>query len=224
MRQLGAGPECGSFSEAVSPPCRTRQFPRGRPGLSAQMREKVRRGNDAADWLVGIIRRCIALRVWWWVENPRNSWLWRQRAWRRLKGYLQKQLGKEPGWVTDCCRWGRKWRKRTYFLMQGCLSGARTLCEGGHRHLILRGHFRGTHWTKVAEAYPMRLADYLARRNCADCGWVEPQRVEPATRRLLRRTALCTALALVPGGEALGDDPVESSCGMRLTSSHAAEG
>ena len=42
---ISMAPICASFSMAVTPAVRTLKYPRGRPGLSAAMRVKVKQGN-----------------------------------------------------------------------------------------------------------------------------------------------------------------------------------
>ena len=45
---VGAAPDCSSFSRAVTPAVRDAANPFGQPGISANMQEKVARGNQHA--------------------------------------------------------------------------------------------------------------------------------------------------------------------------------
>ena len=89
---FGAAPICASFSVAVTPPVRSAQHPRGKPGLRHSMREKVSQGNSHNDWLADIIAVCEEYHVIWWVENPDTSWWWRQRRWRRFRSSFSKHV------------------------------------------------------------------------------------------------------------------------------------
>lgn len=77
---IGAAPVCSSFSQAVRPCPRSREHPRGNPGLSPSMFRKVAEGNKHCDFVAGVL--CLALRVQlhMWIESPHGSWLWRQRC------------------------------------------------------------------------------------------------------------------------------------------------
>ena len=169
--QLGAGAVCSSFSQAVNPPCRTWAFPRGRPGLSPAMQRKVKLGNTFSDWVARLVSLCLDHGVHFWIENPSSSWLWRQRCWRRLRA--SALVGE---FLTDYCRWGMPWRKRTLFLTSNSAADTRLLCDRTHKHIILRGYANGQSLTKTAEPYPYGLADTLALCCCRDCGWSDTRR------------------------------------------------
>ena len=49
-RLVGSAMVCKSFSRAVTPAVRNHQYPRGVPWMSANMKEKVKQGNDMADF------------------------------------------------------------------------------------------------------------------------------------------------------------------------------
>ena len=156
---LTAGPVCASFSRAVRPPVRSAQLPEGLAGITENMKLKVAVGNAMATWLAVLVERVLELGLPFWVENPAGSFLWLQPAWRRLveKYELDSML-------TDYCRWGTAWRKRTRFLGRFSAAGSRYLCICNRKHVRLVG-YSAEHkccWTKAAEAYPRSLAKYLA--------------------------------------------------------------
>ena len=98
--------------------------------------------------------------MWFWVENPDGSWLWRQREWERLLHHGDIDLFR-----VDYCVYHAPWRKRTRFTNNlPELKGVTQLCRGGHKHVVLRGAAPGGGgmMTSLAEAYPHPIADILA--------------------------------------------------------------
>jgi hypothetical protein len=80
-----------------------------------------------------------------WVENPAGSFFWDQLEWKALI-----ESGRLSFFVTDFCRWGMPWRKRT---------------KSSKPHMRLVGYsplFRCA-WTKAAEDYPSGLCNFLAK-------------------------------------------------------------
>eukprot|EP00438_Fugacium_kawagutii_P024531 Skav231382 [mRNA] locus=scaffold1586:905940:907367:- [translate_table: standard] len=128
------------------------------------MRQKLIDGNSHSIWLGRLIKRCDALGIWYWVENPDGSFIWIQPEWQKLEAWNKKRFFK-----TDFCRRGTPWRKRTRFLTNTALRGTARLCAGNHRHIVLRGRSKkhGIAWTKVAEPYPRGLCRLLARAVCS---------------------------------------------------------
>ena len=80
FRSVGMAPICASFSKAVTPPVRTNRFPRGKPGLSKNMRKKVSEGNSHADFCALLISICIEMKISYFLENPDSSWMWRLKG------------------------------------------------------------------------------------------------------------------------------------------------
>ena len=166
VRICGASPPCSSFSEAVTPPVRDRLHPTGKPDITAAMSEKVKDGNRHARWTAKVAWICFQQGVYFWCENPWRSWWWRQPSWRNLVRFVRRRCPTEPFYCADFCRWRTPWRKRTlFFMFDGALAGEKDLCRRDHTHVILRGHDRRIHLTKLAEPYPWGLALKLAR-NC----------------------------------------------------------
>lgn len=166
-----AAPICSSFSRAITPNVRSAEHPRGCPWVRGTMLEKIHQGNSHSDWLSFIISICLSLNIGFWVENPDSSYLWQQRAWRKLGASDFKQCFR-----CDFCVFKTRWRKRTRFFMDGRLAGIRKLCTGGHQHQILRGR-SSKHkmaWTKVAEPYPRKLCMLLAWNTCTRYGFSKP--------------------------------------------------
>ena len=156
---LGAGLECCSFSRAVTPAVRTREFPEGLLNISDNMRKKIAVGNRHAAFVLAAVKACITMAMVYYVENPDSSFLWLQPDW------VDSGLGRaENAYRFDMCIYGTPWRKRTRFATNTGLSGLRELCTGGHSHLQLRGRstFHRCCWTKVAQEYPGKLCDRIA--------------------------------------------------------------
>ena len=156
---LTAGPVCASFSRAVRPPVRTAAEPAGIQNMTANMRKKVDDGNAMSRWLAELVRQALQLLIKVWIENPAGSFLWRQAEWVALVDDFSLQ-----SFVTDYCRWGMRWRKRTRFLGVFSAAGSRCLCLCSSPHVKLTGYSKEFRccWTKAAEAYPRSLAKFLA--------------------------------------------------------------
>ena len=156
---ITAGPVCASFSRAVRPAVRSRRQPRGFAGISANMQIKVALGNRFSLWLAGLIRLALRLELPFWVENPQLSFLWDQDEWLELRRAAGVDF-----FVTDYCRWRAPWRKRTSFLTNTAIAGARCLCQCGRKHLRLVGYSKRhkMSWTLVAQSYPTGLCRFLA--------------------------------------------------------------
>ena len=154
---LTAGPVCASFSRAVRPAVRTAAFPEGLAEISQNMKLKVEQGNRMASWMAKLVLAALELQLPFWVENPAGSFLWQQPSW--------KEIVQDVGsFVTDYCRWGTIWRKRTRFLGRFAAADKRCMCLCKKKHQRLTGYsatFKCC-WTKAAEAYPKPLADFLA--------------------------------------------------------------
>ena len=81
FKGLGAGPDCSSFSVAVTPPVRNVDEPYGKKDASSRMQEKMRVGNDHALWVLSLCQLAVRCGVGFWVENPALSWLFRLPEW-----------------------------------------------------------------------------------------------------------------------------------------------
>lgn len=148
------------------PICSAEQ-PWGMSQVSPADRERLDGGNRLARAVLRVIRACQKHRVPWLVDNPNSSYLWATSEFRRLlkiRGVDESRL--------DMCAFGRPWKKRTRILSahvpeglrQSCLERGSVCRFEGLPHRILSGSAAGgTPWTKVAEAYPPRLARVLAR-------------------------------------------------------------
>ena len=158
---LTGGPVCASFSRAVRPAVRDRLHPRGRPDISVAMRLKVAAGNSFSDWVGALCGLCHQAGMLIWSENPRTSMMWIQAVWVKLLASDDFDF-----LITDYCRWGTPWRKRTAFCTNiDTMKGVRCYCQCTGRHQQLVGYAKqyGKSWTKVAEPYPKALCSYLAR-------------------------------------------------------------
>lgn len=122
---VGGGPVCGSFSTAVTPPVRSREYPMGRPGVSESMQRKIDQGNRFAAWMVLILGLALSMKMGVWLENPASSWLFRLPLWKQFMEE-HTELGV---WLVDYCRFYMRWRKRTAIVSNSELRG--------HRHQSL---------------------------------------------------------------------------------------
>lgn len=171
---LTGGPVCSSFSRAVRPAVRDRTHLRGRPGISSAMQIKVDQGNSFSDWVCFLADLGDELGLLVWIENPRTSMMWLQVLWEDLIA-----SGRCSWFITDYCRWGTAWRKRTSFCTNiSTLRDQRCYCECStpHQHLVGYSKRHGCSWTKVAEPYPSSLCAYLARAVVEALKPVERQR------------------------------------------------
>eukprot|EP00434_Breviolum_minutum_P010322 symbB.v1.2.009108.t1/scaffold573.1/size222803/17 len=153
-----AGPVCSSFSRAVRPAVRSSLHPEGLNNISESMKSKIAIGNSMSQWVAKVVNICLQLRLPFWIENPSGSYLWQQREWADI-------IRSTPSFVTDYCRWGTPWRKRTRFLGMFSPGGKRCMCQCSRPHLRLTGYSAEykCSWTKAAQAYPRPLAVFLAK-------------------------------------------------------------
>ena len=199
FKVVGGGPECASLSIAVTPPVRNNQFLAGRPDLLLPAKTRVRTGNLFTPWMADVYRKCVELDFAVWVENPDSSWLWRLRAWKRIKENKQNIFGEGR---VDYCRFGAKRRKRTRFATNTSLRGGVRFCNGRHEHWRLRGSYGNTSRAKLAEPYPFPLCYTLAAACCKKAGWL------PFVSRLniigcAKQTGPCIGEAMHPGPGAI---------------------
>lgn len=138
FRAMAAGPVRASFSTAITPPWRTPVFPEGRP--TDEQRGKVELGHRQLAFTLELVQTCLTCNVIFWIENPDNSWFWRQR------GSLSWEAILADGRVGDCrvdqCRFGAPWRKRTRFRTNCHLRSQKLLCGRDHVRVKLRGRCR----------------------------------------------------------------------------------
>ena len=159
LRGVGAGPLCTPFSTAVTPPIRTKGFVQGVPWATAGQRLSLDAGNKHCSFCVKVVRAAVQAGAAIWVENPDNSWLWRQPSMIRLAAEFELGF-----WRYDCCRFGSPWRKRTKVLTNTDLQSKTVFCRKDHEHVILRGKCKGSNqnWTRVAQVYPRGVCQQLA--------------------------------------------------------------
>ena len=166
-------PPCGTFSAALfwSGRLRSRDEPWGLSDLTEKQRVKVDHANSVIRAVINIIKDLNRYRIPWIIENPWQSLLWWIPFFTDMMStpYVHRI-------VSDFCRFGRPWRKRTVFISGhvdfqdlGRLNlqcgGTRGFCPSnqGRRHFVLEGsNERGVKWTKVAEAYPPSVSKALA--------------------------------------------------------------
>ena len=165
-----ASPVCASFSTAITPPWRSRAFPAGRPDLTAEQNAKIWVGQQQLQFVLSLVEICVDRGIIFWVENPDQSWFWKQQGQLSWDDGLAK--GSFSDFRTDHCRWGAPWRKRTRFRTNCHLAGKKLLCVCKSGHVVLRGRSKlhGMNYTKLAESYPRRLCAFLAAGFAVDLG------------------------------------------------------
>ena len=173
---MAAGPVCASFSTAITPAWRTREYPGGIPGLRPDQQEKVDLGHAQLKFTLKLCEVCLELGVHFWIENPDSSRFWKQDGALSWKKILAS--GGVADYRTDQCTHGTPWRKRTKFRTTCHLGGQRQMCKCTRPHRVLRGRCKeaGVNWTKVAESYPRRLCDLLACAMARDCNLIASKR------------------------------------------------
>ncbi|CAE7248000.1 unnamed protein product [Symbiodinium sp. CCMP2592] len=102
---VSAGPVCSSFSGAITPCWRTKEFPQGRPDLRSDQQDKVLAGNMMLEFTLEVLQAAEDAGTLFRVENPQNSWFWRQRAWDILK-----ETVRWDDFLCDMCVFGTLWR------------------------------------------------------------------------------------------------------------------
>jgi len=145
VRWLWARPPAGTWSVARGRPggpeaLRTEGAPRGAPDLPASVAARVQEGNVYVDVILrGIASlRAAGAEVDWGVEHPDRSLVWGLPELRALGNV--EGVG-EVGF--DMCQFGAPYRKRVKVLTSSAkVRALRRLCEGGHKHLALRGRER----------------------------------------------------------------------------------
>eukprot|EP00438_Fugacium_kawagutii_P032685 Skav221346 [mRNA] locus=scaffold1845:125657:130120:- [translate_table: standard] len=174
---MGAGPVCASFSQAITPPCRTKEHPGGVPWCSELQQLKNDMGNRMLAFVLECAKACLLAAVVFWIENPHGSWIWRQPG--SLSWDEVCEDDRVNDMVVDYCRFNTPWRKRTRFRTSSAtLGGQRCLCQGGHKHVALRGRCKskGVSYTKLAEPYPRGVCSVLAWGVLADVGLLPKRR------------------------------------------------
>ena len=193
-------PVCSSHSIAITPPVRSKRFPRGIPGMRHSMRQKVKLGNRHADFCKALIFAFDEHGVYYVIENPDSSFMWMQKGWEKFN---------DPSspWVFRACfcRFGTPWKKPTRFGTNSVLAGGKMWCQCKERnHVQLRGMHptRRIPMTLVAEPYPAGLCRLLAAGLCQSYGW--------HSKRKLNIPACCKA-GTMRIGEASNPGPVRPS-------------
>ena len=199
---MGAAPVCASFSVAITPPCRSLEYPQGLPTCSEKQKLKNEQGNLILKFLLEMVLLCLQLGIYFFVENSDGSWMWRQTrelSWKQILSF--KTVG---DFRLDYCRYGTAWRKRTRFRTNTQLQQQKLFCQRLKPHVKLRGRCRarGVSFTKLAEPYPRKLCLTLALALMADAGKLG------ARRRL--DVAACAKAGCCRIGEAINPGPRRS--------------
>lgn len=174
---VSMAPVCSSFSVAITPAVRTLKHPRGRPGVSRVMRQRIRDGNDHCAFCCSMADDCEELDRVYMMENPDTSWFWRQPCAKSYRDPSSQNL-----YRFAFCRFGTPWQKKTRIATNSRLAGLRMPCVCGRPHHALRGYSK-IHkecWTAVAEPYPKGLSRLLGIALAAKAGWCDNRRLNLA--------------------------------------------
>eukprot|EP00438_Fugacium_kawagutii_P024864 Skav221765 [mRNA] locus=scaffold490:280304:287109:+ [translate_table: standard] len=176
FRAMVASPVCASFSTAITPPWRTKEFPEGKPGLTPLQQLKIKNGHCQLGFVLSLVSICLAEGILFWIENPDGSWFWRQQGKLSWDRFLA--TGAVGDYRVDQCRYGTPWRKRTRFRTNSSLRDRKELCVCSSPHVVLRGRCkaRKVNFTKLAESYPRRLCKMLACVFAQDLGFFPKRR------------------------------------------------
>jgi len=125
--------------------------------------QSVRLGQKSLRVSLELIMLAHRHNVFWTLENPWSSGLFRQRSFLRVC-----KLTRAQGVCVDMCAYGAHYKKATGIVgtLPG-LSGLQRLCTGGHTHEYLQGTVRtaeGSKWkSALAGRYPPALCRAWAR-------------------------------------------------------------
>ena len=200
---MGAGPVCASFSTAITPPWRNKTWPAGRPDLTLEQQAKIRCGQLQLGFVLRLVKACLKHGVYFWIENPSESWFWKQQDSLSWQPILED--GSVGDLIVDQCRFRTPWRKRTRFRTNLSVKNQKVICECRKPHVVLRGRCaeRKMNFTKLAEAYPRALCSVLAAAIAIDVGAL------PGRRRL--DVGACARAASLRIGEARHPGPKRST-------------
>lgn len=84
---MSSSPVCASFSTAITPPWRNLEYPEGRPDLTEEQRVKVDIGHQQLKFTLRLCELCLQHGVHFWIENPEQSWFWKQEdrlSWQKI--------------------------------------------------------------------------------------------------------------------------------------------
>lgn len=124
FKAYGMAPICASFSRAITPAIRSRQWPKGIPSASAKMKTKMAEGNGHAEFCRDIIDETSHQDHGYWFENPDKSFIWIQERWEDSKDPASDSIFR-----LSYCRFGTAWRKDTRVSTSTILAGLRMLCS-----------------------------------------------------------------------------------------------
>ena len=217
VRCVGSALVCRSFSAAVTPPVRSPKFPRGVPWMSRAMREKVKEGNNMADFQAEVQSLCIVgvVPTFFWVENPDSSYLWQQRKFRTR----YRQPDSAFLFRCDYCRFGTKWRKRTRFGTNvPKLMGLRMMCQCKGNHQPLRGQHPTLKkpWTLVAQPYPRGLCKLVGSAVADACGWSGKLDIGGCAKVGTLRIGEASQSVRAPRGYSLEEMPVQTWTSLHI--------
>ncbi len=179
---LCGGTPRSSFSVCITPPVRARAYPpRSHPGLRLAWLRRFVSGAGSRSSRLDVLLRSPPFGHFW-IENPRSSWLWKQRECVRLSASRSSGF-----WDVGYCRFGAKWKKATHFFSNlQAIMAQKTRCQCTTTHLRLHGTSpRGAPWTQIAEPYPHGIAQALAWAAAIVC-LDRPRRLDLGLTRLLR--------------------------------------
>ena len=136
-------------------------------------------GNAFAKFTIKLIRTLHQRKIPWMLENPWSSRVWDLPELKRIMAWDAVFYQR-----IDMRGYGTRWKKPTGLLSGHCnkfsldcyLSnrcvGRRGTCSfTGKKRIILSGGAPegGVPWTRIAQAYPVRLGNNISKVFCASC-------------------------------------------------------
>ena len=163
-------PPCSSFSlarGAYAP--RSRQYPKGKPGLNERDAEKVRIGNILMLLCCRLICLMYDSGLACSLEQPQTSRMWICPSTIRMSKYTNANCV-----VIHFRAWGTAWKKPTTFMYvnMSALANLHRICHTrcgkcehtGKPHQTLQGKGPGgVNWTLIAQPYPRGLCSAFAQ-------------------------------------------------------------
>ena len=166
IKGVWCGHPCSTWSRARWPPLRSGKHLFGLPEVLRDKRLAVlvKQGNQTLQFAARVGQCCQRIGVPAIFENPSTAMSWQTPQMQRLAQHKTSTTI-----VTDYCRFGTPWRKRTKLLgirvsnlerLAKTCGGTKGFCYTGRQHVRLRGTDPSTKqlWTRLAEPYPRRFA------------------------------------------------------------------
>ncbi|CAE7469662.1 unnamed protein product [Symbiodinium sp. KB8] len=109
---------------------------------------QVQADNDLLSFLVGLAALASELKLVYLIENPRNSWMWKQAVWG---------LEDQGDFLVDMCVFGTRWKKATRVRTNGSLRGKRPTLDASPLFLLVPALEMQVGWERADLSTPELL-------------------------------------------------------------------